>query len=413
MNLSAASLWSTLVTAACLALAACSGASNGIGGSGNQTCSNIPCGANGATYSQCSTPSSGGCADVQYSANGQTTSCNTCAGCTQAIQTVIAACMSEPLDGGGSDAGNGNCSAAVPCGSGGRTYQECTTVSTGGACESLDYRTSDGHNFTCPGCQNCGAVAQNLQTYCASPPDDGGSGNTSCSPAVSCGNTGTTYEECTTTGSGGACTSINYKISNGLSYKCASCGDCSTALQSLDAYCAGTVQPTTSCTASQLCSPSQTLLYQQCTTSLGGACQDIYYETSDSQMFTCNSCSDCSSALSNLESYCGSTTPVTTCGSPAQCGSGSVTYELCTTSSGQTCTSEYYSTSDGNTFTCTGCDCTNAATQLSNYCASLGTTSNCSPSCAAGDLCCFCSGTTYECLSSSGGAFDCATYGCQ
>ncbi len=412
MNLSAASLWSTLVTAACLALAACSGASNGIGGSGdagnsNQTCITTPCGTGGNSIQTCTGQATGGCADVTYSVGSSSFPCNSCTGCTGAAQSAAMACLNDP-----GDAGNGNCSAAVPCGSGGRTYQECTTVGAGGACESLDYKTSDGHNFTCPGCQGCASVAQNLQTYCASPPDDGGTGNTSCSPAVSCGNTGTTYEECTTTGAGGACSSIDYKISNGLSYECASCGDCSTALQSLDAYCAGSVQPTTSCTGSQLCTPSQTLTYQQCTTSLGGACQDIYYETSDSQMFTCNTCGDCSSALSSLESYCGSTVnPVTSCGSSAQCGSGSVTYELCTTTTGQACTSEYYSTSDGNTFTCSGCDCTTAASQLSSYCASLNSTNVCSPSCTAGTMCCNCSGTL-ECVG-SGTGLTCASYGCQ
>jgi hypothetical protein len=412
MKLVASSFWAALVATASLALAACSGASNGIGnGNGNQTCTTTPCGAGGNSIQTCTGEPSGGCSQVTYTVGGQSFSCSSCQGCTSAAQQAAMACLSDPGDGGGGDGGNGTCSAAVPCGAGGRTYQECTTLGAGGACVSLDYKTSDGHNFTCAGCQECASVAENLQNYCATTPGDGGNGNTSCSTAVSCGNTGTTYQECTTTGAGGACTSIEYKISNGVSYTCAGCGNCTAALESLDAYCAGTVNPTTSCTAWASCG-SSSLDYEQCTTSLNGTCESIYYQSSDNQMFTCSSCSDCSAALSSLESYCASTVnPVTSCGAAAACGSTGVTYELCTTSSGGTCTSEYYSTSDGNTFTCTGCNCSTAGSQLSTYCASL-TTSTCSLTCTTGDICCTCSGTQ-ECLSTNGGLDSCASYGCQ
>ena len=412
MKLLSSSFWAALVASASLALAACSGASNGIGGGGNQTCQTVACGANGSTYTECSTPASGGCSNFQYSANGQTQTCNTCTGCAQALQTVLTACLSEPIDGGGSDGGDsGVCSAPVACGSGGRTYEECTIVGAGGSCVSIDYRTSDGHNFSCPGCQSCAGVAENLQSYCATPPGDGGTGKTACSTSVACGNTGTTYEECTTTASGGGCESIEYKLSNGLSYACASCSNCSAAQQELDAYCSGTDNPTTNCTSWATCG-SSSLEYEECTTSVNGTCESIYYQTSDSEMFQCNSCGDCGAALSSMESYCASTeTPVTTCGAYAPCGSGSVEYELCTTTTGGVCTSEYYSTTDGNTFTCTGCDCSSAGTSLSTYCASLNA-STCSPACTAGYLCCNCSGTE-ECLSSGGGIDTCSSYGCE
>jgi hypothetical protein len=413
MNLVSSSFWAALVASASLAIAACSGASNGIGnGNGNQTCTTTPCGTSGNSIQTCTSQPSGGCSNVTYTVGSQSFSCSSCQGCTAAAQQAAQACLSEPVDGGGSDGGNGTCSAAVPCGADGRTYQECTILGADGTCASLDYKTSDGHNFSCPGCMNCASVAENLQSYCATAPTDGGGGNTSCSTAVSCGNTGTTYQECTTT-SAGACTGIAYKISNGVSYSCASCGNCTAALEDLDAYCAGT-GATTACTAWEACGDSATLQYEQCTTSLDGTCETIYYQSSDSQMFTCNSCGDCSAALTSLESYCNSTvTPVTNCAAPAACGSGSVTYELCTTTTGSTCTSEYYSTSDGNTFTCSGCDCTTAGSQLSTYCASLNT-SNCNPACTTGNICCLCnSGTTYECLSSSGGTLTCASYTCQ
>ena len=227
---------------------------------------------------------------------------------------------------------------------------------------------------------------------------------------MSCGNTGYTYGECTTTSPSGTCESISYKISNDVSYTCASCSDCTSAVESLDAFCAGGA-PTTNCTTWAVCGTSS-LEYEQCTVSDGGTCQSIYYQTSDSQTYTCNSCSDCSTALSNMENYCNSqSNPVTSCGAYSACGSTGVEYQLCTTTTGGTCTGEYYQTTDNNTFTCTGCDCTTASTQLSDYCASLDATCN-GTTCASGDLCCICSGSTYECLSSGGGTETCANYGC-
>jgi hypothetical protein len=103
---------------------------------------------------------------------------------------------------------------------------------------------------------------------------------------------------------------------------------------------------------------------------------------------------------------------VTTCGSYSACGSTGVEYQLCTTSTGGTCTGEYYSTTDGNTFTCSGCDCTAASSQLSSYCASLGGVSCGGTTCTSGELCCTCTGVQ-ECLSSNGGSDTCASYGCQ
>jgi hypothetical protein len=417
MKLLSSSFWAALVASASLALAGCSGASNAIGGGGNQTCTTTPCGIGDNSIQTCTTEPSGGCSTVTYTVGGQSFQCNSCSGCTSAAQQAATACVNGPTDGGtGNDGGvtdggdSGVCSAPVACGSGGRTYEECTIVGAGGACVSIDYRTSDGHNFSCPGCESCAAIAEDLQSYCATPPSDSGTGQTACSTSVACGNTGTTYEECTTT-SGGACESIEYKLSNGLSYACASCSNCSAAQQSLDAYCSGTVSPTTNCTSWANCGGSS-LEYEECTTSLNGTCESIYYQTSDSEMFQCNSCGDCGAALSSMESYCASTeTPVTTCGAYAACGDGSVEYELCTTTTGGACTSEYYSTTDGNTFSCTGCDCSSASTSLANYCASL-TENTCSPACTSGYLCCNCSGTE-ECLSSGGGIDTCASYGCE
>jgi hypothetical protein len=418
-RISSPSFWSALAAAAMLALAACSGASNGIGGS-QQNCSSTPCGANGSTIQTCTAQPQGGCSQVTYAVGGQTFSCNSCQGCTQAASAAAQACLNDPGDGGTGDGGtdsggNQSCSAAVPCGTNGDQYQECTTLSSTGTCLSIDYKTSDGRNFTCDGCQNCAGIAVNLQNYCGTNPSpDAGTGSTTCSPAIQCGSTGDTYEECTTTNGSGTCTAVAYRVSNGVSYSCASCSDCSTAVESLDTFCAGSVTPVTNCTTWATCG-SSSLEYEQCTVSENGSCTSVYYETSDAQEFGCTSCGNCSAALSSMESYCASTVqPVTSCGSYSACGTTGVEYQLCTTSTGGTCTGEYYSTTDGNTFTCSGCDCTTASSQLSSYCASLTSGNVCSPACTTGYICCSCgSPATLECLSSNGGVDNCGSYGCE
>jgi hypothetical protein len=401
------SFWAAVSAAACLAIAACNGASNGIGGgdggaeASNGNCSTVTCTANASTpFQLCQLPPVNGCDQSTYNVGSQSFPCNSCQGCATAEAQAQVACAGPP------DAG-GNCASAVACGTAGTTYQECTTLGPNNACVSIDYKTSDGHNFTCPGCANCASIAENLQTYCSSNPSpDAGTGMTSCSTAVSCGNTGTTYEECTTAGAGGVCDAITYKVSNGTSFKCSSCSDCTAALQSLEAFCSGAA--TTNCTAAETCGTSA-LTYQQCTTSLSGTCESIYYQTSDGDTFACNSCSDCTAALSSMESYCASmVNPVTSCSADAACGTTGVTYELCTTTSGGTCTGEYYTTTDGNTFTCTGCDCTTASSQLTTYCASLS--SACDPACTGSQICCSCTGTL-ECIGTSGDT--CSDFGCQ
>jgi len=272
---------------------------------------------------------------------------------------------------------------------------------------SIDYKTSDGKTFTCAGCQNCTDQAENLQNYCSMP-----QGMSSCSTPVACGSTGMTYKECTTTGSGGACEGIEYELSGGQTFACASCADCNSAVSQLNAACSGSGNPTTACTSWAACSTS-TLQYKECTTSVNGACQGIYYQTSDGQQYTCNSCSDCSSAISSMESYCQSMAqPVTSCGTSYTCGSTGVTYQECETTQSGACTAEYFTTSDGQQFNCSGCSCSSAQTSLNSYCSSLGSFTCGTTTCTSGSLCCTCSGVQ-GCYSSNGGTYTCATYGCQ
>lgn len=317
------------------------------------------------------------------------------------------ACATGPCSQGdsgsaGTDSGgNGlTCGAPTACGGSGsgRTYEECTQVASGGQCSAIVYQVSDGRVFTCAGCTSCGPVQQQLASYCATVgPGDAGAdaeadadadaetdadadadadadtdgGGTTCLPAVACGSGGLTYEECTTTARNGACTSIQYDVSNGTSITCASCSDCNSAIQQLDTYCAAQ-NPTTTCTAWSPCETSP-LSYETCTTSIGGTCESVYYQTSDSQTFHCSACGDCASALSALDGYCTQQTPpVTTCGSASPCGAGGATYELCTTSQGTTCDSQQYTTSTGQAFSCAACgNCTAALTSVDTYCASL------------------------------------------
>lgn len=405
-------------------LAGCSSASNGLGGGGHQTCVPETCATGGETYQFCTTtdPSTGACTGQGFSLNGQTFDCASCGQCTDAVQQVSAACEGTPGDGGtgsssGSSSGGGSgsssggssggaCSTPQQCGTGGRTYQECTNLNASGQCVAIVYKTSDGQSFTCPGCTSCTGVAQQLASYCAS------SGTESCTSSVPCGSSGLTYEECTTTGTGGACESIQYKVSSGQTYTCASCSDCTAAVDSLDTYCQNQGTATTNCTSWATCG-SSSLTYETCTTSLNGACQSVYYQTSDGNTFDCNSCGDCSSASSSMQSYCASQATMTSCGSATACGNTGVTYEECETTTGGTCTSIYYTTTDGQTFTCNSCsDCSAASSSLSTYCASLTGTTCGTSTCSSGYLCCNCSGTE-ECLSSGGGLDTCASYGCQ
>jgi hypothetical protein len=211
---------------------------------------------------------------------------------------------------------------------------------------------------------------------------------------------------------GGVFTSISYDTNNGTTYTCASCSDCATAVDELDAFCQGSANPVTTCSTWSVCGTSS-LDYEVCTTTLSGACQSMYYETSDSQTFQCNSCSDCSNAVTNMETYCGNQTTTTSCGAMMPCGSGTVTWDACTTSQGGTCQSITYASSDGLSSTlCNSCtDCSNAITAVDNYCASLTGVSCNGMTCATGDICCVCSGT-YECLSSGGGVDTCTTFSC-
>jgi hypothetical protein len=111
------------------------------------------------------------------------------------------------------------------------------------------------------------------------------------------------------------------------------------------------------------------------------------------------------------------------CGASTACGpTTSVTYALCSTESGTSCVAQAYTTSDGQSFPCGGCDsCSSAYHDVLVYCASLAPSTTCEraqPCGSASDtyrLCTVTQGGTcqsayYE-TTAGGGMFDCA--GCN
>ncbi|MGH7295191.1 MAG: hypothetical protein ACRELB_09670 [Polyangiaceae bacterium] len=354
--------WTLASVASLLGVLAVSVATGGCSSS-PETSQCVPqaCG-NGATLQVCTkTDSTGACKEAGYVVGSQTIYCASCDDCSAAATQANQACSGLPPDDGGSgsssgggtsssvgttDAGKGTtCSPKVACGTKGVTYEECTTVNPGGACTSIDYQTSDGHKFTCAGCSSCQAAAQQLSAYCAgTAPVDAGTPTTTCSGAVTCGSQGYTYSQCTTTSGSGACQSIVYEATSGVSYACASCGDCTTAYDSMASYCSSMTSPTTSCGSSYSCGPNGAT-YSLCTTTSGSTCEYAQYETSDGQMYYCNSCSDCTTAYDNVISYCdsigstGQQCGSTTCGSAATCCNCSGTPVCYSLIAGETCAS--------------------------------------------------------------------------
>jgi len=316
---------------------------------------------------------------------------------------------------------------SVACGASG-SMKICTSTSAEGACSGISYEVG-GKTFSCGSCTDCEQAATQASQVCEtgaagdadggflSPGDAGssggpGGGSTTCAAAVACGTSGTTYQECVTTGAGGVCSSITMKTSDGRSFACSGC-ECTQAAEELASYCGdgsggGGVDSGTGGSSGTTCSGqvpcgSDGSTYQECTTVQNGACSQVTYQTSDGQSFSCTGCSDCSSAVTQLESYCGEETSDagsggTTCGSAVTCGSNGTTYQACTTTDGTgACTQIVYETSDGQSFSCNGCsDCSSAAQELSSYCSGSGSSSGgqqCgSVTCGSAAACCTCSG---------------------
>jgi hypothetical protein len=183
---------------------------------------------------------------------------------------------------------------------------------------------------------------------------------------VSCGSTGVTESFCEET-QGSACLAAYYEASNGVSYSCASCSDCGTASSDMSSYCASLTE-STSCSSAVSCG-SDGVTDTFCETLVGGTCSSAYYTTSSGEEYVCASCSDCSSAVSSLDSYCSSMQTTESCGSSTSCGSLGYTYQVCEVISNGSCSELWYATSTGQTYVCSSCsDCSTAETELDSFC---------------------------------------------
>jgi hypothetical protein len=271
MKLSLRTAGSLLVALATGCSFATTPAEFGLGGT--PACETVPCGTSAAsTMKVCTaTTSVGTCSGITYEVGSKKYSCGSCTDCEQAATQAAQACegigggtnTNTGLDAGGGttvpdsgttvpdsgshDSGTGGgsgmtCSAQVPCGTNGLTYDECTTVQNG-ACSQITYETSDGQSYSCNGCSDCTSAVTQLEGYCngnSTGTDAGtGTGGTTCSSSVSCGTSGTTYEVCTTTDGSGACSQIAYQTSDGQSFDCSGCSDCTSAGEQLTSWCAG------------------------------------------------------------------------------------------------------------------------------------------------------------------------------
>jgi hypothetical protein len=98
--------------------------------------------------------------------------------------------------------------------------------------------------------------------------------------------------------------------------------------------------------------------------------------------------------------------PTTTCAMSAACGNSGQDFQLCTTSSGNTCDSVEYETSDGTTVACASCDdCSAAFDDVLGYCSSLVLT------CGDENLCGSSGGYSEMCTDSLNGVCTYAWYG--
>jgi N-acetylneuraminic acid mutarotase len=292
------------------------GGNSGDGAQGNATCSAaVACGAGGATYEECTTlGADGACLAIVYRvSDGHAFTCAGCTSCTATQQQLGTYCSSvTTVDAGPSDAsvpdaaqdsgGGTTCQAPSACGTAGVTFRECTTTNGSGACESIDYQVSSGQTFTCTSCSDCSSAIQALNTFCV----DDANPTTTCGTMTPCESSPLTYEVCTTT-LGGNCQGTYYLTSNAQKFTCSACGDCASAVASLDAYCTSQTPIVTTCGAPTTCGFGGAT-YQACSTSQGSACLSAEYTTSTGDAFPCNSCSDCTTALTSVESYCASLT---------------------------------------------------------------------------------------------------------
>jgi hypothetical protein len=130
-----------------------------------------------------------------------------------------------------------------------------------------------------------------------------GCGGDDCGTSTACG--AHSYRLC----SGGA-SDCYYRTSDGNSYHCTTCGDCSAALGEVTSWCEGQPASTTggaggdigsTCSGTSTPCPSGKGSFQACASPDGSACG---IKTTDGTVFKCNSCSDCTAAGTQAAMWC-------------------------------------------------------------------------------------------------------------
>ena len=140
---------------------------------------------------------------------------------------------------------NGRCISA-PCGNG-STLSVCTQSAPNGACDGISYEVGT-ETFACATCSDCSQAAALASQACTNASADAGGGttnpfgstgggSTTCTANQPCGTSGASYEECTSTSANGACTSVDFVTSDGQTFTCNGCSDCTQAAQDLTSYC--------------------------------------------------------------------------------------------------------------------------------------------------------------------------------
>jgi hypothetical protein len=189
------------------------------------------------------------------------------------------------------------------------------------------------------------------------------------------------------------------------------------AILTAAAASAGCGNGNATCSAATPCS-SGGAAYELCTES-ATAC---YYLTSDGSQFRCNTCGDCSAALSLTQSWCqrapastnNGTRTGETCGQAVPCTTGvGRSIKLCTSNGTTSCR---YLTSDGTSFDCGSCaNCQSAASLATSWCTSstsVNPTESCTSSgasCPNGSSIQFCSSGTSCRYTVAGKSFACSS----
>jgi hypothetical protein len=203
--------------------------------------------------------------------------------------------------------GNGDqCAVNTACSPGSLNhYQFCHGASSADDCY---YITGDGRSFHCVTCGDCSGAKSLVASWCASQPTGPTtSSNLTCTKAL-CPNGTRSYSFCSSPGAG-KCT---YQGTDGSTFDCNSCSDCSNAAQRIVDWCNGVSSSSSGGTASDsTCLAQATSACQTC-------CADNHANGANyfADGYTTCGCGYCTSACSTAGDVChGGSTQTSDCAS--------------------------------------------------------------------------------------------------